>query len=102
MADDIAAERASLDETAIEESAADAYPLPDPLWKGDIGPGCAKVDPILIADSVRKTFGGLVAVDVEHVEIPRHAITALIGPNGAGKTTFFNLFTGFDKPDSGS
>ena len=42
------------------------------------------------------------AVDVEHLEIQRGAITALIGPNGAGKTTFFNLLTGFDKPDTGS
>ena len=47
-------------------------------------------------------FGGLVAVDVEHVEIERNQITALIGPNGAGKTTFFNLLTGFDEPDSGT
>jgi branched-chain amino acid transport system ATP-binding protein len=64
-------------------------------------PGCPKPDPILIADNVRRTFGGLIAVDVEHVEIQRGAITALIGPNGAGKTTFFNLLTGFDKPDEG-
>ena len=64
-------------------------------------PGVAKTDPILIADHVVRTFGGLTAVDVEHVEIPRNKITALIGPNGAGKTTFFNLLTGFDKPDSG-
>ena len=28
-------------------------------------------------------------------------ITGLIGPNGAGKTTFFNLLTGFDRPDEG-
>ncbi|MGO3795631.1 MAG: ATP-binding cassette domain-containing protein [Pauljensenia sp.] len=77
------------------------YPLPDPLWRNAPGPGCAKVDPIVIADAVTKTFGGLTAVDVEHLEIPRHAITALIGPNGAGKTTFFNLLTGFDKPDRG-
>ena len=68
---------------------------------GAAAPGCKKVDPILVADNVTRQFGGLRAVDVEHVEIPRGKITALIGPNGAGKTTFFNLLTGFDKPDSG-
>ncbi len=65
-------------------------------------PGVAKPDPILIVDGVRKSFGGLVAVDVEHLEVQRGVITALIGPNGAGKTTFFNLMTGFDRPDEGS
>ena len=65
-------------------------------------PGVAKPDPILVAEGVVRRFGGLVAVDVERVEIQRGIITALIGPNGAGKTTFFNLLTGFDKPDEGS
>ena len=65
-------------------------------------PGAAKPDPVLVADDVVRRFGGLTAVEVEHVEIQRGVITALIGPNGAGKTTFFNLLTGFDKPDSGT
>jgi branched-chain amino acid transport system ATP-binding protein len=45
-----------------------------------------------------RQFGGMTAVDVQHLEVQRGLITALIGPNGAGKTTFFNLITGFDKP----
>ncbi len=64
-------------------------------------PGAPKPDAILVADSVRRAFGGLVAVNVEHAEVERNRITALIGPNGAGKTTFFNLLTGFDEPDTG-
>lgn len=57
--------------------------------------------PIVTATGVLKTFGGLRAVDVEHLAIRRNKITALIGPNGAGKTTFFNLLTGFDQVDKG-
>ncbi|WP_068478466.1 ABC transporter ATP-binding protein [Pseudoclavibacter helvolus] len=69
---------------------------------GKVGPGCKKVDPIVIADGVTRQFGGNTAVDVQHLEIPRGKITALIGPNGAGKTTMFNLLTGFDKPNTGT
>lgn len=63
-------------------------------------PGASKPDPILVVDNIIRRFGGMTAVDVDHLEVQRGAITALIGPNGAGKTTFFNLITGFDKPTS--
>ncbi|GII54037.1 ABC transporter ATP-binding protein [Planotetraspora thailandica] len=64
-------------------------------------PGVAKPDPILVVDKVVRRFGGLTAVNVDHMEVQRGSITALIGPNGAGKTTFFNQLTGFDTADEG-
>ncbi|KQS59636.1 ABC transporter ATP-binding protein [Geodermatophilus sp. Leaf369] len=64
--------------------------------------GVAKPDPALVVDGVTRTFGGLTAVSVDHLEIQRGGITGLIGPNGAGKTTLFNLLTGFDQPDTGT
>lgn len=68
----------------------------------DPTPGSPKPVPMLRVDGVRRRFGGMTAVDVDHLEVEAKAITALIGPNGAGKTTFFNLLTGFDVPDQGS
>ncbi|MEL7207541.1 MAG: ABC transporter ATP-binding protein [Actinomycetota bacterium] len=67
----------------------------------DPAPGSPKPDPILVVDGVTRQFGGLKAVDVDHLEIQRGLITGLIGPNGAGKTTLFNLLTGFDTPNAG-
>ena len=64
--------------------------------------GVAKPDPAVVVDDVTRTFGGLTAVSVDHLEIQRGGITGLIGPNGAGKTTLFNLLTGFDQPNTGT
>lgn len=65
-------------------------------------PGVAKPDPLLVADGVTRSFDGLTAVQVDHLEVQRGAITALIGPNGAGKSTLFNVLSGFDRADAGT
>jgi ABC-type branched-subunit amino acid transport system ATPase component len=56
---------------------------------------------ILELHNLNKHFGGLQAVKNASCDFPAGKITTVIGPNGAGKTTFFNLVTGFLKPDSG-
>jgi branched-chain amino acid transport system ATP-binding protein len=56
---------------------------------------------LVVAENVRKEFGGLVATDDVDFTIPRGAVVSLIGPNGAGKTTFFNMLTGVYKPTAG-
>ncbi|HEY4621051.1 MAG TPA: ABC transporter ATP-binding protein [Gaiellaceae bacterium] len=56
---------------------------------------------LLEATTVRKEFGGLVAVNDVDFTIPEGRIVSLIGPNGAGKTTFFNILTGVYKPTAG-
>jgi branched-chain amino acid transport system ATP-binding protein len=58
-------------------------------------------DDLLIAEQLRKEFGGLVAVNDVEFTIPGGSIISLIGPNGAGKTTFFNMLTGVYKPTAG-
>jgi branched-chain amino acid transport system permease protein len=49
---------------------------------------------ILDVRAVRKTFGGLVAVNDVSFQVKTGEIIGLIGPNGAGKSTTFNLITG--------
>jgi len=50
---------------------------------------------------LRKSFGGVVALDGASVAFQTGRVNALIGPNGSGKTTFFNCVTGLIRPDSG-
>ena len=59
-------------------------------------------DALLQTYSLRKEFGGLVAVDDVEFTVPERSIVSLIGPNGAGKTTFFNMLTGVYKPTAGA
>lgn len=57
---------------------------------------------ILSVQNLRKTFGGVTAVDDVSFDVQPGTITGLIGPNGAGKSTTFNLITGVHKPDRGT
>ena len=57
-------------------SAPVARPKTTGLHVGEPARGVAKVDPIIVADGVHRAFGGVTAVDVAHLEIPRGAITA--------------------------
>ena len=51
--------------------------------------------------NLKKSFGGIKAVDVESLNLNRNELTSIIGPNGAGKTTFFDLISGFQDSDVG-
>ena len=51
--------------------------------------------------NLKKSFGGLKAVDVQSLNLNRNELTSIIGPNGAGKTTFFDLISGFQDSDEG-
>jgi len=60
-----------------------------------------KPEPILRAEDIHISFGGLKALNGVSLEIYPGEILAIIGPNGAGKTTMLNIINGFYKPDEG-
>jgi branched-chain amino acid transport system ATP-binding protein len=57
---------------------------------------------LLELDDVRRTFGGLKAVDGARLRVAAGEVHGLIGPNGAGKTTLLNLVSGLLRPTGGS
>lgn len=57
--------------------------------------------PVLKAEHLGISFGGLKAVSDFDIQIGQNELVGLIGPNGAGKTTIFNLLTGVYQPTEG-
>jgi branched-chain amino acid transport system ATP-binding protein len=56
----------------------------------------------LNVSNIKKTFGGVTALNGVNMEIESKKMTMLIGPNGSGKTTLINVISGFYKPDEGT
>jgi branched-chain amino acid transport system ATP-binding protein len=59
-------------------------------------------EPILKADHISLSFGGVKALTDISVEIREREILAIIGPNGAGKTSMLNVINGFYHPQLGT
>jgi len=57
--------------------------------------------PLIRLRNIKKSFGGVVAVNDLAFDLLEGEVLGLIGPNGAGKTTIVNTITGFTRPDAG-
>jgi branched-chain amino acid transport system ATP-binding protein len=56
---------------------------------------------VITVENIRKSYGGVAALDGCSLAIANGSITGLIGPNGAGKSTLFEVIAGAQRPDSG-
>ena len=59
------------------------------------------MDPVLIAKSVSKKYGTVVALDNADLELYPGEVLGVIGDNGAGKSTLIKVLCGAVIPDSG-
>jgi rhamnose transport system ATP-binding protein len=57
--------------------------------------------PVLTLTDIRKSFGGVRALERVSLDLPAGCVTALIGENGAGKSTLVKILTGIHQPDGG-
>ena len=80
---------------------APAGEAPAPARPATAPPAPAPATPSLEVRELRKSFGGLAAVDGADFTVEAGTITGLIGPNGAGKSTMIDLLSGVQRPGSG-
>ncbi|MCB1387225.1 MAG: ABC transporter ATP-binding protein [Nitratireductor sp.] len=64
--------------------------------------GIARGAPLLVADNISLSFGGVKAITDISFDIRKGEIRAIIGPNGAGKTSMLNVINGFYHPQEGT
>jgi ABC-type multidrug transport system ATPase subunit len=57
--------------------------------------------PLLEANGVTRTFGGLTAVDQVDLQVNAGEVVGLLGANGAGKTTLIRIVLGLLRPTAG-
>jgi branched-chain amino acid transport system ATP-binding protein len=57
---------------------------------------------LLEVSEVKKSFGGVTAIDGVSFSVDEGRVLALIGPNGAGKSTMFNVVSGTYQPTAGT
>ena len=60
-----------------------------------------RVAPVVVAESLTKRFGEVLAVDDLSFELEPGTITGFLGPNGAGKTTTLRMLLGLAAPSTG-
>lgn len=58
--------------------------------------------PVLALNNIRKSFGGVVAIEDFSLTIEPGEIVALVGDNGAGKSTLIKIISGVHAPSSGN
>ncbi len=56
---------------------------------------------VIRIESLRKSYGEVVAVDGVNLTVNRSEVFGILGPNGAGKTTTLEMIEGLRKPDAG-
>ncbi|MBI5264004.1 MAG: ATP-binding cassette domain-containing protein [Bradyrhizobium sp.] len=89
--------RKVVEDAAMSARRVEVLPLPEFLR-----PKSSVDGPVLAAEHISKSFGGIRAVRDVDISVVDRTLHALIGPNGAGKTTAFNLLSGMFAPDHGS